>query len=597
MKTTVFAWGIVPLALVAIGPQRAKAAEEAVAYTRIDKPYECLDFSWVPRTLAKAPELKSDKPLYNIWVLGGGAEMKKSVMVMILDESEGPGKGYDVFYVDKNLNGDLTDPDERMPFSKGKQTAFDPFQVKDADGTRTYAFKIVTGGDEKTFGEWPSGIGVTGLVDGKPALLYGVGPLPGNVKYTWGDALKTAPVYHLGGPFWYCAMPVPGPHLQPGSSFGKYKAGGTLYLTSVSNVVGDKPAVLLRGGNSGLPTVLRILDKDGGLLEEVPLAGRCACGGGYVHELQVPLRVPPGTHEVVARNEKSRLEYVYTVEIENPDYGKPLPDPGYAALKARFPQAKFASLRRAANAPTELIKAYPEEKVIPFGIGHLMMLCNNLEGDNRGHPVQDIYNDLGLGQHAKDADLKSCLMKFDLAAIPKETKILGAQLRLVLLPLGGSAKRLSAFPLLREWHVKPRADGYTCWYGPLISARDGSKGIQWGKPGCNDPETDYIAALEATTVDVAGFPDKAKQETFRVVSLDVSDIVKKWRSGEIADNGIVLKIQDTTPAPAGPGGALLFASGNHAEAVLRPTLVIAYEGEDPQPQYAAPKPGQKCAVP
>ena len=69
------------------------------------------DFSWVPRKLAKAPNFKSEKVRYTIWVLGDG---HKSAMVMAWDESGGTGTGYDTLYADRNFNGDLTEPDKRL---------------------------------------------------------------------------------------------------------------------------------------------------------------------------------------------------------------------------------------------------------------------------------------------------------------------------------------------------------------------------------------------------------------------------------------------------------------------------------------------------
>jgi hypothetical protein len=558
--------------------------QAAVEYTRIDKPYELIDYSWVPRALKKAPDLKSDKPHYTLMVIGTGEEMKKSVMAMILDESEGPGKGYDVLYADRNFNGDLTEPDERLTVNADswrQPKTFIAFKVKDAEGKREYEFFIKLNSKAGVLGEWPSSYTVPGL--------YSVGALPGNVTLTCSGDLQTAPVYRLGGPL--CQF-LNG--RQPGSLLGTNQAGNVLAFGMHCSVPGDTWKAQLVAAST-LPTDLRVLGKDGKTIEEIPIGGRCACGGGYMGELQIPGRVPPGVHEVVSRDEKSHVEFVYKVQIENPDYGKPLDDPGYADLKAKFPKAKFAMLRKAANVPAELLKAYPDENVVPFGIRHVVPVCNNLEGDHRGDAVIDnpAYLVLGLGQHPKDGDMKSCLMKFDLSAIPKETRILGVQLRLVLMQ-GGFAHtakgvKLAAWPLRREWYDKAQTNGYTCWYGPLISARDGSKGIQWGKPGCNDPETDYVAALETST-DAGGFPEKATQETRRVVSLDLSTIVQKWRSGEIPDNGLVLKIQGGPMDIAhGAGGALDIASSHHAEAIYRPTLVIAYEGPDPAPQFAPVK--------
>jgi len=552
---------------LAHGADSAAEKKPANDWTRVDKPYQCLDFSWVPRTLAKVPDLKSDKPRYNLWVLGTGEEMQKSVMAMIWDESQGPGKGYDVLYVDRNFNGDLTEPDERMELPKSQYPSFPPFVVKDAGGKRTYSFKITGWEHDGTIGGYPSMIEVPGL--------YNVGPLPGNLRYQWGGDLKTAPIYHLGGPLGYYNGS------NPGSLLGTFKAGDTMTVCSFWAVLGDKPAVQWRASQRPLPTYLRVLDKAGKPVEDVLIGGHCTCGGTYTMQLQVPGRVPPGKHEVVSRDESSRVEYVYTVQIENPEYGKPLDDPGYAALKARFPQAKFASLRRAANVPAELTKAYPDENVVPVNVRHVVLRSNHREGDERGRPVSDAGPYLAVGSVILYAEPLSALMQWDLSAIPKEAKILGAQLRLALIKTQfvGTDKtaKLIAWPMRRAWLDKPGTNGFTCWYGPQIGAKDGSKDIQWGKPGCNDPESDYFPAPE-TSVDVAGFPG-SQEELRRVVSLDLTELLQKWHAGELANHGIVVKLR---------GGSLDIVSGNHAESVLRPALVIAYEGPDPQPQYVAP---------
>jgi len=55
---------------------------------------------------SKEPSYRSQKPLYAFVVLDEGYT---KVLELVLDESEGTGKGYDTLYADLNLNGDLTD--------------------------------------------------------------------------------------------------------------------------------------------------------------------------------------------------------------------------------------------------------------------------------------------------------------------------------------------------------------------------------------------------------------------------------------------------------------------------------------------------------
>jgi len=53
----------------------------------------------------KLPTLASSKPLFFKMVFGPKATYGTLV---VIDESKGPGKGYDIAYVDQNRDGDLT---------------------------------------------------------------------------------------------------------------------------------------------------------------------------------------------------------------------------------------------------------------------------------------------------------------------------------------------------------------------------------------------------------------------------------------------------------------------------------------------------------
>ena len=67
------------------------------------QPSQAIEHTW---ELQKEPQYGSDQPLYFCVVLGN--EGMKS-MLGIVDESGGTGTGYDVAYIDENMNGDLTD--------------------------------------------------------------------------------------------------------------------------------------------------------------------------------------------------------------------------------------------------------------------------------------------------------------------------------------------------------------------------------------------------------------------------------------------------------------------------------------------------------
>jgi hypothetical protein len=59
-----------------------------------------------PTTLRRQPHYRSSKPIYGAVSLGTGED---TTFVLVLDESRGTGRGYDLLYADTNHNRDLTD--------------------------------------------------------------------------------------------------------------------------------------------------------------------------------------------------------------------------------------------------------------------------------------------------------------------------------------------------------------------------------------------------------------------------------------------------------------------------------------------------------
>lgn len=68
-----------------------------------------IDFKKVDRTIRKLPELKAEKPLYGLFLFGVDGETR----VWAVLDGKGPGP-YDVLYLDRNADGDLTGKDERI---------------------------------------------------------------------------------------------------------------------------------------------------------------------------------------------------------------------------------------------------------------------------------------------------------------------------------------------------------------------------------------------------------------------------------------------------------------------------------------------------
>ncbi|MBI3830280.1 MAG: DNRLRE domain-containing protein [Planctomycetes bacterium] len=511
------------------------------------------DFSWVKRDGYTLPAFKSEKPRFTLWALGDG---RKSVMLMAWDESQGTGKGYDTFYFDKNLNADLTEAGERFSAALNEGATFETGAVKEADGARTFSIKYVR--EKDNFG-WQSGFSMGGPNGG-----YGVGLLPGNLKIRWTEDLKTAPVYRLGGgePMVFANGK------KPGEALGKWASGAMAGVHLDTFICGSDLQNQLKFYHSQVPgagdpkIMLRVQDAKGAALEDIPFAGGCGCAGSFGQELLVPSRVPPGKHTVAVRVNRAEYmggaaEYLFPVEIENPDFGKPLVDPAYQALKAKAPSAKIVSLRRA-SAPGQDGKGYPEEAVVGAQAADDTLYGNtrdwNMSNVNQGG---EPFN--GLGTQIHHHNDSRTLLKFDLSALPKDAKIAGAQLRITLSnqPFTGTKAdaKVQAFAVLKEW-----IESESCWTAA-------KKGVSWGAPGCDGAGADR-AAEPAGSADIANFP--GKDERYRFVAIDLSDLVKQWVSGQQANHGVLLKFAGS--------GCVTFYSNEFQDYPFRPELLLALDG-------------------
>jgi len=543
----------------------------------INKPPLLEDFSWVSREIKKAPAFVSQKVRYCIWVLGTG---KQSVMVMAWDESEGTGKGYDTLYADRNFNGDLTDEGEKhywknlAPGEKRLPEYYHLENSKVAGGNAVFNFKFESHCGENNLG-WSAHLTVEGP-GGHSVNLHNV--------ILWSHELKTAPLYTLG-------RGAPTPYLNekaPGESLGAWTAGAGVSTWYRISALGDKLAHQINFPYGGFPggaptTTLRLLDDKGVTVEEMPLTGGCACGGGYGHHLQLPLRVPPGKHVVVSSAPRTPeyggpAEYHYPVEIKNDDYGKPLADPAHAALKQAFPGAdvRIVSLRRATGGKDE-VKAFASETLLPARTGD-----NSLEHGTDHHSGREFVHghedQLPLGPDGRYRKPYQVLMKFDLSGLPKDAQVLGAQLRVASFRgdfVGTKpGHKLRAYALREEWYETPQPDGaYSCYAGPRW--KPGTGGVASATDGPEDPVKDRLpdAAGEA---DVGGFP--AQDEKFRAFALDLTGTVKQWQEGKLPNHGFVLQCE----------GKLNLASSESADFVLRPTLVIAYKGGEATAKFTSP---------
>jgi hypothetical protein len=101
MRTTA---GAIALAVLALSLRSAPAA---------DMP----DLARVDRTIRKEPPYIAKVPLYGLALFGPKAEKR---VWLVLDKSKPDAAGYDVLYIDRNADGDLTGPGKRVEVQGGE---------------------------------------------------------------------------------------------------------------------------------------------------------------------------------------------------------------------------------------------------------------------------------------------------------------------------------------------------------------------------------------------------------------------------------------------------------------------------------------------
>jgi hypothetical protein len=228
------------------------------------------DFSWLARSIKKAPEFKSQNPRYSIWVLGDGRD---SVMTLAWDESEGTGKGYDTLYADTNFNGNLTEEGKKFfwknPADPKKADAGRDFEhykienVKETGGNKVFSFEFASSYHNDEF-EYPSHFDVAW-----PGGSYTSNCLPGNLMIRWSKDLKTAPVYRLGGKL---LGSINGKN--PGESLGTWQSGQNVNVGYAATLFGDARSQI-RVPLYPEAVFLRVMRKDGSTQEDILFTGGC----------------------------------------------------------------------------------------------------------------------------------------------------------------------------------------------------------------------------------------------------------------------------------------------------------------------------------
>jgi hypothetical protein len=97
-------------------------------------------------TLRKEPTYVSKRPLYGLAAFGPKAD--KAVW-LVLDKSKPDGNAYDVLFIDRNGNGDLTEPGERLTFGTDQRFRLPEF-IDPATGARHGELTVRAEGENPT---------------------------------------------------------------------------------------------------------------------------------------------------------------------------------------------------------------------------------------------------------------------------------------------------------------------------------------------------------------------------------------------------------------------------------------------------------------
>lgn len=90
-------------------PAPAPAASKKKEVARL------IDFDKVDRSIGKVPKLNAERPLYGLLLFGLNGQHR---VWAILDKSKAGRDTYDILYLDRNADGDLTAEDERITAAK-----------------------------------------------------------------------------------------------------------------------------------------------------------------------------------------------------------------------------------------------------------------------------------------------------------------------------------------------------------------------------------------------------------------------------------------------------------------------------------------------
>jgi hypothetical protein len=613
--------GIISGAGAAESPAKAATPDavvkEPAAITRTTvipcpTPKPAFDHTKIDRTL-KEPKYVSEKPIYHFFAFGPEG---KSVMAMVLDESKGTGKGYDVYYVDLNFDRDITGEGERFACKKPVQAAMSVYKpakeavvcdMPSSDGTPTCTIGLSpalikesapSAPPVPTLVVSPEPVNLTGLTRKlelpDPQFDYSINcegekwqvrsalksrdwharlsmTKPGNV---WSTDKARAPVYRFGGMDWDFRQDLlKGKTLKPGDAL-LVEAVKPFFAGSSPEV--QQGGCYVYGGYTHARYSLESVARPGET-NRVFFAGNTCCGGTHVSRILIPADFPPGRAEVVLSMDTpdsylGRVVQRIPVTIANPDYGKPIKELDVtAALRKEFPGDTVVELFQGADLSAWNLGGYDGardtyiggegasgEFVGPGTVGNILAYSH------------DYRNDLHVGTVRN----KRPLLRFDLSLLPRETKVKKAFLRLMAVEVKPKVDRTTQVRLLKKrWHEELcnaqaafgdlEQEWHSSWYHHMRFPI-GTE-VKWEKPyakGDSDrvPEPVGTIAFAATGWD----------------GLDLTATVQKWVAGETPNLGLILELANPQTSDYTPDVNIV-SSDNPSFPGLRPRLVLVLE--------------------
>lgn len=295
--------------------------------------------------------------------------------------------------------------------------------------------------------------------------------------------------------------------------------------------------------------------------------------------MRVPSWVPAGKHRIrtswkgLGRN----LERVFTFSVDNPNYGKLLPDPHAVKALADNPKLKAVVLQQGRPCPELGLKEYAgcTDAFIASARGNATEAKKNYGGKDH----------LWVGPYARE---HRTLIRYDLSALPKNVVIRSALLR--IFAYSGGPHGVSPYRVLKPWSAgrggedtelrDGRATNGQDWQHLGRTAKAGecswvtsAEPTAWSEPGCGKAGEDHAPEpLSNATYNAKESEARSRKETRYWVTWDVTKAAADWLLHPEKNHGLLLKRREKK------GGGRYFSSDYH-DVVYRPKLVIIYEAK------------------